>query len=199
MRAKVQTLAASPQQRANKALHPTAYSLRFGRSSRRSGFRRRVSLVVSLVRQLLLEPMAGNASKLAHPVLLRADRVRSNSTVLPLPCIVFQKDWRFINANAAQTQHSAKAALTSSFGKPRDAGEIQARLEPNSLQKPLNSNRSSGGGLLLPSLLQMLLRLVSSLQARLWRYSLQVFLAFILVACGRGSRIICVRDGVRLW
>ena len=37
---------ASPQQRANKALHPTAYSLRFGRSSRRFGFRRRVSLVV---------------------------------------------------------------------------------------------------------------------------------------------------------
>jgi len=34
------------QQRPNKALHPTAYSLRSGRSSRRSGFRRRVSLVV---------------------------------------------------------------------------------------------------------------------------------------------------------
>jgi hypothetical protein len=36
----------SRQPRQNKALHPTAYSLRFGRSSRRSGFRRRVSLVV---------------------------------------------------------------------------------------------------------------------------------------------------------
>jgi hypothetical protein len=35
------------QQRLNKALHPTTYSLRFGRSSLRSGFRRRVSLVVS--------------------------------------------------------------------------------------------------------------------------------------------------------
>lgn len=34
------------QQRDNKALHPTAYSLRFGRSSRRFGFRWRVSLVV---------------------------------------------------------------------------------------------------------------------------------------------------------
>ena len=38
------------QLRYNKALHPTAYSLRFGRSSRRSGFRRRVSLVVVPVR-----------------------------------------------------------------------------------------------------------------------------------------------------
>ena len=55
VRAKVRTLAASPQQRANKALHPTAYSLRFGRSSRRSGFRRRVSLVVLLRRVTLLD------------------------------------------------------------------------------------------------------------------------------------------------
>ena len=38
------------QQQPNKALHPTAYSLRFGRSSRRSGFRRRVSLVVRPLR-----------------------------------------------------------------------------------------------------------------------------------------------------
>lgn len=30
----------------NKALHPTSYSLRFARSSLRSGFRRRVSLIV---------------------------------------------------------------------------------------------------------------------------------------------------------
>ena len=50
VRAKLQTLVSSPQQRANKALHPTAYSLRFGRSSRRFGFRRRVSLVVRPVR-----------------------------------------------------------------------------------------------------------------------------------------------------
>ena len=39
------------QPQSNKALHPTAYSLRFGRSSLRSGFRRRVSLVV--IRQVL--------------------------------------------------------------------------------------------------------------------------------------------------
>ncbi len=40
------------QQQHNKALHPTAYSLRFGRSSLRSGFRRRVSLVVVSLRLL---------------------------------------------------------------------------------------------------------------------------------------------------
>jgi hypothetical protein len=40
---------ATHQHQPNKALPPTAYSLRFGRSSRRSGFRRRVSLVVSLL------------------------------------------------------------------------------------------------------------------------------------------------------
>jgi hypothetical protein len=34
------------QPRQNKALHPTAYSLRSGRASLRFGFRRRVSLVV---------------------------------------------------------------------------------------------------------------------------------------------------------
>jgi hypothetical protein len=34
------------QQQSNKALHPTAYILRFGRSSRRSGFRRRVNFGV---------------------------------------------------------------------------------------------------------------------------------------------------------
>jgi len=39
----------------NKALHPTAYSLRFGRSSRRFGFRRRVSLVVRPLRAALLQ------------------------------------------------------------------------------------------------------------------------------------------------
>ena len=41
---------AMSRQRQNKALHPTAYSLRFGRSSRRFGFRRRVSLVVRRLR-----------------------------------------------------------------------------------------------------------------------------------------------------
>jgi len=38
-----------PNKQHNKALHPTAESLRFGRSSLRSGFRRRVSLVVGLL------------------------------------------------------------------------------------------------------------------------------------------------------
>ena len=41
---------ATHQRQHNKALHPTAYSLRFGRSSRRFGFRRRVSLVVAPLR-----------------------------------------------------------------------------------------------------------------------------------------------------
>ena len=63
----VQTPAVATHQRQhNKALHPTAYSLRFGRSSRRFGFRRRVSLVVSPLRDMLLSPRAGNAPKLAQ-------------------------------------------------------------------------------------------------------------------------------------
>ena len=70
VRAQVQTPTASPQQQANKALHPTAYSfVPSARSSLRSlRFRRRVSLVVSPLRKMLLSPRAGNAPKLAHLV-----------------------------------------------------------------------------------------------------------------------------------
>jgi len=55
--ASVAIYATTPNTQHNKALHPTAYSLRsFARASlRRSGFRRRVSLIVGPMRAAWLE------------------------------------------------------------------------------------------------------------------------------------------------
>ena len=101
--------------------------------------------------------------------------VRSNSTVLSSS--PFQKDLRFINSKAAQTQNFVAAQtqfvstqcsnarlckrLTHNFSaNGGGASSIQFLLQRKTQQKRLNSNCSSGGGQLLPNSLQMLLAFV---------------------------------------
>ena len=134
-----------------------------------------MSLVVSLVRQLLLSPKAGNAPKLAHFYAREYGRIRPYSLRG-----LYQKGLRLINSKAAQTQDFTKAvqsrfmstqyatatfckvALAQSSCKRLNAIAIRARLKRCSLQKRLDSNRSQIGGQLSPYLLRVLAHSVSS-------------------------------------
>ena len=110
----VQTAAVATHQRQhNKALHPTAYS--FARSSLR--FRRRVSLVVRLVRQLLLSSKAGNAPKLAHSYLREYGRIR------PYSCPLLSKRFALY-----QFQSSPNARFRGGSNADREDSMLNARL-----------------------------------------------------------------------
>jgi hypothetical protein len=106
---------------------------------------------------------------------------------------------RFINLNAAQTPAFVKAAQAQVFCKRLNSIITWARLKRNTQQKPLNSNRFQSGGLLLPNLFQLLLRLLSPFaNAALALFALQTF-AFVFVKRRRDFSVSCMRDGVQLW